>query len=98
MRLFYSPAASKDLSSIWDYSAEQWNADQAERYVLAIEGACEALARGHLRGRTADDFRHGYLRLRSGSHYIFYRQRDDGGVDIMRVLHERMNFSKHLNG
>jgi toxin ParE1/3/4 len=94
MKLRYTPAASKDLSSIWDYSAGHWGSDQAERYVLALEASCEA--QGRLRGRPADEFRNGYLRLRSGSHYIFYRQRDNGGVDIIRVLHERMEFSKHL--
>lgn len=96
MKLRYTPAASKDLSSIWDYSAERWGLDQAERYVLALEASCEALAQGRLRGRAADEFRNGYLRFKSGSHYIFYRQRGNGGIDIIRVLHERMDFSKHL--
>ena len=95
MKLRYTPAASKDLSSIWDYSAGHWNPDQADRSSWP-EASCEALAQGRLRGRPADEFRDGYWRLRSGSHYIFYRQRDNGGVDIIRVLHERMNFSKHL--
>ncbi|MBA3448291.1 MAG: type II toxin-antitoxin system RelE/ParE family toxin [Pseudaminobacter sp.] len=96
MKLRYTPAATKDLSSIWDYSAEHWSPDQADRYVLELEASCEALALRKLSGRPADEFRYRYLRLRSGSHYIFYRQHDDGGVDIIRVLHERMNFSKHL--
>jgi plasmid stabilization system protein ParE len=27
----------------------------------------------------------------SGSHVLFYRQMADGGVDIVRILHERMD-------
>ncbi len=95
MMLRYTPEASNDLSDIWDYSARIWNADQADRYVLAIEAACEALADGAIRGRPADEYFHGYFRLRSGSHYIFYLIRD-GGVDVIRVLHERMDIARHM--
>lgn len=51
-----SPAARSDLGSIWDYTAENWGIEQADRYILGIRNACEALAagdrKGHVRSTT----------------------------------------------
>ena len=36
-----TPAAQRDLSSIWDYTREQWGENQAETYILEIRNAIE---------------------------------------------------------
>jgi hypothetical protein len=43
----------------------------------------------------ASDLRQGYARRLTGSHIIFYRI-TDGGVDVVRVLHQSMDFDRHL--
>ncbi len=35
-------------------------------------------------------------RVRSPRHFLLYRIRDDGRVEIGRVLHERMDLARHL--
>jgi plasmid stabilization system protein ParE len=62
-----SPRARRDLSDIWDYSAEQWSAFQADRCVRLIAEACEGLASGRIAGRSADTVRAGYFRHPAGS-------------------------------
>lgn len=42
--LAFSPAAEADIDGIWDYSAETWGPDQADRYTDEIRDACLALA------------------------------------------------------
>jgi toxin ParE1/3/4 len=91
-----SPAARADLDSIWDYTAETWSTDPAESYVLGIRTACEALASGLRRGRSAEDIRPGYCKLAVGSHFPFYRTTDDGLVDVIRILHQRMDVPAHF--
>lgn len=91
-----SAAARADLDSIWDYTSETWGVDQAESYVLAIRAACEALASGKRRGRSADDIRSGYRKLAVGSHLLFYRTTDNGEVDVIRMLHQRMDVAAHF--
>jgi toxin ParE1/3/4 len=91
-----SPAARADLDSIWDYTAETWSIDQAESYVLGIRAGCEALASGQRRGRSAEDIRPGYRKLAVGSHFLFYRMTDDGAVDVVRILHQRMDVPAHF--
>jgi toxin ParE1/3/4 len=54
-----SPLAEADIDSIWDYTAENWSGDRANRYVRDIHAACEQLASGRRIGRSIDDIRPG---------------------------------------
>ena len=92
-----SPAARDDLDSIWDYTAETWSPDQAERYVLEIRAACAALASGQRRGRSAEDIRAGYRKLAVGAHFLFYRVGNEGLIEVIRILHQRMDVSAHFD-
>ncbi len=90
-----TPAAQRDLSSIWDYTEERWDVRQAEVYLLEIRAAIERIAAAPERGRACHDVREGYRRYAIGSHLIFYRPRA-GGVDVIRVLHQRMDPTRHV--
>src|SRR4051794_7041800 len=91
-----SPAAQADLSEIWDYTARNWGTPQADRYILAIRDCCGALADGSRQGRAIDDIRPGYRKLAVRSHFLFYRINDTGLIDVIRILHQRMDVSTHL--
>jgi toxin ParE1/3/4 len=91
-----SPAAQADLGEIWDYSARNWGAEQADRYIFAIRSACEALADGSRRGRAIDDIRPGYRKLAVASHFLFYRITGAGMIDVIRILHQRMDVVSRL--
>ena len=93
-----SPAAQADLSEIWDYSAQNWGTEQADRYVRGIQDACNALAAGRKRGRPIDDIRPGYRKLAVQSHFLFYRITNIGLIDVVRILHQRMDVAAHLKG
>jgi toxin ParE1/3/4 len=95
-RHLLSPAAQADLDGIWDYTARVWGESQAERYVLAIRAACEALATGKRRGRPIDGIRPGYRKLAVGSHHLYYRVTDQGLIDVVRILHRRMDVPARL--
>jgi len=90
-----TPAAQRDLSGIWDFTQERWNAAQAEIYVSEIRAAIERIAEDPQRGRACDDIREGYRRYRIGSHLVFYRA-TACGVDVIRILHQRMDPSRHM--
>ncbi len=91
-----SPAARDDLTEIWDYTASRWGVEQAERYFRELTTACQGLADKRLTGRAIDDIRAGYSKLSVGSHYLFYRLTDSGVVDIVRVLHQRMDIPERI--
>jgi toxin ParE1/3/4 len=91
-----SPAAQADLSKIWDYSTRNWGGEQADRYILGIRRACEALADGRRQGRAIDDIRPGYRKLAVASHFLFYRITNAGLIDVIRILHQRMDIASRL--
>jgi toxin ParE1/3/4 len=90
-----SPRAQHDLASIWDYTAQRWGEDQAERYVRQLQASIEQIASDPGLGAPCDDIRAGYRKHPSGSHLLFYR-RIDSGIDIVRILHARMDLPQHL--
>jgi toxin ParE1/3/4 len=93
----FRPKAVADLDAIWRYTARHWGATQADAYVRAIVETCRAVARGEHTGTDASDLRPGYRKLRIGRHIAFYRPKDDGSVEVVRILHERMDLPARLD-
>ena len=52
-----SARARLDLGGIWDYTAEHWGVDQADRYVRQITTACAELASGRSVGQSINHIR-----------------------------------------
>lgn len=94
----FTPKARQDLDDIWDFTVEHWGIDQAEHYVRTIVRACHDLAAGRLSGREAGMVRKGYMTFRTGSHIVFFHSFDagEGDIEIVRILHERMDSSRHI--
>lgn len=60
-----------------------------------IRAAIERIADDPLRGRPCDDVRGGDRRFGVGSHLLFYVE-SSAGVDVIRILHQRMDPTLHL--
>ena len=95
-RYLLSPAARADLEQIWDYTHERWGAEQAEAYLSDLVRAMQRASANPVIGRACDDIRPGYRKLPAGSHVLFYRTTDEGVVDVVRILHRRMDVDRHL--
>jgi toxin ParE1/3/4 len=93
--LVLTPRAQADLDEIWDYTADRWGLDQAETYARQLWRAIQAIADNPSRGRECDEVRPGYRQYPSGSHVLFYRL-VEGGIDVVRILHERMDYERHI--
>ena len=89
------PEAVNDLSLIWDYTCETWGEEQAERYIRLINRSFTALAKDPSLGRACDIIREGYRKHLVGRYVVFCRVTGEG-VDVVRVLHQRMDFDRHL--
>lgn len=92
-----SKKAQEDLRKIWDYSVETWSENQAEAYYENLISSFDYIAsRPVAVGRSYDEVRIGYRGLHCGRHIVFYRILKTGKVRIVRILHERMDFGRHL--
>lgn len=94
-QIILSPKAKADLSDIWDYTLAEWGVEQAEKYVRELWAAMQAQALDHSTSVDISDVRKGYRKTRSGSHAIFFKLTDNG-IDVIRILHQRMDFERHL--
>lgn len=96
-RYVLSPAARADLEQIWDYTRERWDADQAEQYAREIQRAIERVVGNPLIGQACDEVRPGYRKHAVGSHTLYYRIAGPGVIDVVRILHQRMDVDRHLH-
>ena len=94
-RFFLRPRAGADLAEIWRFTAQRWSVEQADRYYRQIVQTFDTLAERPTLGRICDDIRVGYRRHSVGAHVIFYRFAGEE-IDIVRVLHSRRDFRRHL--
>ncbi|MBP5505041.1 MAG: type II toxin-antitoxin system RelE/ParE family toxin [Bacteroidales bacterium] len=92
-----SNRAKKDLAGIWRYTLENWSRDQANSYVGHLMSACASLAdSSRIKGRFSGHIREGYLRCNWGHHVIFFKIESDDTIFIVRILHEKMDYDRHL--
>jgi toxin ParE1/3/4 len=90
LEIRWSRSAERDLIDIWRYTADHWNAAQADRYLDEIEAAVDRLRDFPDSGIDSSHVRRGYRRLPVGSHRLYYRV-SGAAVEIVRVLHARMD-------
>ena len=89
------PTAEADLAEIWRFTADRWDSVQADRYVVAIMCVLGAIGASPGLGQACEDVREGYRRHPAGSHVVFYRIEPDH-VDVVRILHGRMDIRRHI--
>lgn len=94
-RLRFTPAARADLDAIWDCTVANWGTAQAERYLSTIRDICGALAEGQHPDRDAAHIRPGLRSAPAGSHIVFFRRAADSTVEVIRILHRRMDIDRH---
>jgi len=95
MRLRLSKLAYEDLDSIYAYTLRHWGQEQADRYITQLWVSLETLAKEPERWRLRDPLYPGCRVRITGKHAILYRLHD-GRVEISRVLHGSMDFTRHI--
>lgn len=82
------------MLSIGEFTLHEWDPSQAARYLGELENCCQTLAENPNLGRACDQIRPGLRRHEHGKHVVFYR-RDDKGILVSRILHQRMLPERH---
>jgi len=93
-----SVKASEDIENIWLYTFENWSLEQADRYVNLIFDEIEYLSDNPMSGKDFGHIRKNYRCSKVKSHLIFYRFiENQSEIEIIRVLHQRMDIENRLN-
>jgi toxin ParE1/3/4 len=87
-KLVVRPAARREITDIWHYTADRWGVEQADAYVRQIETAIARAQELTNIGSSVYGLPSAYRKMKSGSHRVIYRCADDT-LFVVRILHER---------
>ena len=88
--------AIDDLNNIWDYTFEKWSENQADKYYATIKFACKGISENPEIGKEYAEISRNLLGLKSGKHIIFYHLISENEIEVIRILHERMDLKNRL--
>ena len=92
-----SRKAIADLDGIWDYTAQSWSEEQAVIYYRQIYSAFQGLNNlPVLLEKRYDVIKSGLWGFKVGHHIIFYKKGKNGSISVDRILHEKMDYQRHL--
>ena len=103
-RVRLGAAAELDFANIVKWTAEKFGARQSRIYRDTLVQAIGELVNGpDVAGSKARSDIMSGLRIlhvarhgRRGSHFLMYRATAERTIEIVRILHERMDFQRHL--
>ena len=95
-RFRISKQALHDLDDIWLYTFNKWSKEQADRYYGLIIEEIEFIADNFFTGKSAEQTRKDYRVTKIKSHLIFYRKTANDIVEVVRILHQRIDIKKRL--
>ena len=96
-KLIFRQKAINDLTDIWNYTEQEWSINQADKYYEAIQFACNVISENPGIGRNYAEISKYLFGLKSGKHIIFYHQISADEIEVIRILHERMDLKDRLS-
>ena len=92
-----SKSALKDLSDIRNYTFDTWSESQADKYYKLLLSSCQAIAKNPQQGKVYEEIYPNLKGKKSSKHIIFYQIKNDKSIQIIRILHEKMDLKNNLN-
>jgi toxin ParE1/3/4 len=91
-----SSQALIDLEQIWLYTFKNWSIEQADRYYNLLINEMEYVSQNQDSGKSMNHIKNGYRASKVKSHLIFYKTSSESEIEIIRILHERMDIENRL--
>ncbi len=83
--------AVEDLTEIWNYTFYKWSENQADTYYHLLLENCRQLSFNPDLGKYYSEVTPNLLGYKAGRHIIFYRRIEENEIEIIRILHGRMD-------
>lgn len=96
-KLIFRQEAIDDLNNIWEYTFQEWSENQADKYYTSLKFACKEIGLNPNLGREYFEISKNLLGLKTGKHIIFYHFISEKEIEIIRILHGRMDLKTKLN-
>ena len=96
LKLTIRQEAIDDLNDIWNYTKTKWSENQAEKYYQTIKSSCKLIAENPNIGKSYNEISRHLFGLKTGKHVIFYSILAGVEIEVIRILHERMDLINRL--
>ncbi len=83
--------AIQDLEDIWNYTIEEWSENQADKYYFSIINSFNTIANDPQIGKNYNQIKNNLLGYLHNQHIIFYIILPSMDIEIIRILHGRMD-------
>jgi len=91
-----SEKALEDINKIWIFTAENWSIEHADRYYNLILDEIEYISHNFEMARDFGSIIKFYRYSKMKSHLIFFKKNKYNEIEVIRVLHERMDIESRL--
>lgn len=95
-KVIFRQEAINDLTDIWNYTFKAWSENLADKYYDAIKAACEFIGENSNLGKIYTEISKNLFGFKSGKHIIFFHQISENEIEVIRILHERMDLKTKL--
>ena len=97
MKLKYklSKLAIEDIDSIWNYTANQWSTNQANKYFERIFEVIDSISINPNIGKSIKEVKENHRSVLVKSHIIVYKVENEI-ILIDRILHQKMAIENKL--
>jgi toxin ParE1/3/4 len=95
-RFLLSNKAVADIGDIWEFTYERWSEEQADHYYMGFLVAFQELADSPRSARNYDEIHHGLQGARVGRHIVFFISLNADEIEIIRILHGRMDLKSRF--
>lgn len=96
-KIVFREKAIRDLNEIWNYTFEKWSEKQADKYYNDIKQNCYNISKNPNLGKRYSVINKNLMGLKSGKHIIFYQYNTNDEIEIIRILHGRMDITNRIN-
>lgn len=96
-KYFLTNKAVEDLSKIWDYTYEVWSENQADKYYKLLIDSIKEISENPGLGKNYSEIDITILGFRIGKHIVFYRLTKSAEIEVLRILHQRMDLKTRID-
>jgi toxin ParE1/3/4 len=89
--------AVEDLSKIWEYTYEVGSESQADKYYELLTSSFQEIVQNPELGKNYDEIDGTISGLHVGKHIVFYRVAQFNDIEIIRILHQRMDLKNRID-
>jgi toxin ParE1/3/4 len=95
-KYFLTNKAVDDLSMIWQYTYEALSETQADKYYTLLTRSFQEIAMNPGLGRAYTEIDNSIVGYPVGKHIVFYHTIASDTIEVIRILHQRMDLKTRI--